>query len=234
MRPLLFVALGAALASCKPASAEPPPPVRFEHDVMVRFHMHENFDLLRAVERLLVRGKLDEAQHLAAGIAQAPDEPGMSTFAAQATRVRERAAAVASAPGVEEALRREARLAGACAGCHNDAAILPEFRSWPTAPADKPTVEARMARHLWATDRMWEGIVGGVDEPWRAGLDVLASTPLPFSALQGDRPLLARQLQQLADTARKRGKTDGIDDRVRAYGEMLVTCAACHTTKAGP
>src|SRR5512140_2376128 len=42
---------------------EPQPPIppskQFEHDMMVRYHMHGSLDLLRAIERLVIRGKLD-------------------------------------------------------------------------------------------------------------------------------------------------------------------------------
>jgi len=228
MRLLLIV----LFAACQAASAqEPPPEKRFEHDMIVRFHMHENFDLVRAIEKLLVRGNLDEAQRLAASIAKAPDEPGMKPWATQAIRVRERASAIATAPSIDEALRAEARLADACASCHADAGVVAEFRSPPAVPADRPTVEARMARHLWAADRMWEGIIGDADDSWRAGLDVLAATPLPWSTVDADRASLGKQLQKLADDARKTGRTADRTERARAYGEILVTCAACHGVK---
>ena len=213
------------IAASSIALADEPPAKRFEHDMIVRFHMHENFDLVRAVEKLLVRGKLDEAQNLASGIARAPDEPGLAPFAPQAIEVRARASVVAKASSIAEALRAEAKLAAACASCHADAGVSPEFRSAAQPPPDKPTVDARMARHLWATDRLWEGLVGDADDSWRAGLDVLAATPLPWKTLDKDRAPLGKQLQRLADDARKTAH----DDRARAYGEILVTCAACHS-----
>lgn len=222
----------ALFAACQAASAQDEPPSKkFEHDMMVRFHMHENFDLVRAIEKLLVRGKLEEGQRLAAAIARAPDEPGMQPWAPQAAKVRDRANAIANAPSIDEALRAEARLADACASCHADAGATPEFRSAPTLPPDKGTVEARMARHLWAADRLWEGIVGDAEDPWRAGLDVLAATPLPWSKVDADRAPLGKQLQSLADDARKMSRVTDRAERARAYGEILVTCAACHGVK---
>ena len=240
-RCLLAVALAAGLGACQPtASAKPtpsakpdvpelPPSQRFEHDVMVRFHMHASFDTVRSIERLLIRGKLDDARFFARSLSVEPDLPGMSPWAQQITLVRQRAAAVAEAPGIDEAGRREAKLAQACASCHADAGAQPEFRPPPPAPADQPTVAARMARHVWATDRLWEGMVGDVDEPWAAGLDVIAATPLPWPDLGADRAGLARQLQQLANQARHAAPKD-LDERARSYGEILVTCAACHAT----
>lgn len=220
--------------ACTPAAAdEPSPPsVRFEHDMMVRFHMHENLDLLRALEKLLVRGRVDEARAFARAIAEAPDEPGLGALARHAALVRDRAASLARARTADEACHREAELAAACAGCHRDAGASPEFRSPGTPPADRPTVEARMARHLWATDRLWEGLVGGADDSWRDGLDVLAATPLREPDVSKDQAAIGRKLQMLADQARARRRTETAQDRTRSYGEILVTCAGCHAAPA--
>ena len=216
-----------ATATGRAGSGSDAPASRFEHDMLVRFHMHENFGLVRAIERLLLRGKLDEARELAHGIAIAPDEPGMTAWAAQATRVRERAAALASAKTLDEALVADAKLASECASCHVASGVMPEFGSPPSLPPDRPTIEARMTRHLWASERLWEGLVGGADDSWRAGLDVLALTPLPASQLGPDRAVLARNLQRLAETARKQTT----NDHATAYAEILSTCVACHTAK---
>ena len=221
-------------AGCSVADAkDPEPPAdRFEHDMMVRFHMHENFDLLRAIEKLLLRGKRDEATALARAISEAPDEPGLGELDVHAIRVRDLAASLARASSIDEACAREARLAVACAGCHTATGVTPALSSVPALPADKPTIEARMARHVWATDRLWEAAVGGGDEPWAKGLEVLSAAPLPFRASMDDRSGLAKQLQRLASTALKRRTTDNLNERGRAYGEILSVCATCHMTSS--
>lgn len=233
-----FLLATAVLFGCQAADAvEPPakkatpPEQRFEQDMLVRFHMHENFDLLRTIEKRVIHGKLDEARALARGLADAPDEPGLGPWAHHQIAVRERAAALARAKTVAEASIAEARLAVACAGCHVDAGVSPEFRTASSAPADGNTIAARMARHVWATDRLWQGIVGGDDESWSAGLDVLAQTPLKQSTWSANRVELARRLQQLADQARTRTRTDAPADRARIYGELLTTCSACHAAQ---
>jgi hypothetical protein len=85
-----------------------------------------------------------------------------------------------------------------------------------------------MARHVWAIARVREGVVGAADEPWQAGLDVLAQAPLPWSEAQADRVGLAQSLHDAASHARKRAGTDTWADRATSYGELLATCAACH------
>ncbi|HEU0035590.1 MAG TPA: hypothetical protein VFQ53_33495 [Kofleriaceae bacterium] len=224
--------MGCAPAKADDVPAPKPPPIRFEHDMMVRFHMHENFDLLRAIEKLLIRGKLDDAKTLARAMANAPDEPGMAAFAAYATRVRERALAVANATTAEDAVRRETELAEACANCHHAASVLPELSEPPRIPPDQPTITARMARHVWATDRIWEGLVIDDDTAWRQGLEVLAATPLPSTTLPADRARDAKQLQRLADRARRAVPTSKLGDRAKDYAEILATCARCHQAAA--
>lgn len=233
MRSLVCVVLAAS--ACQQAHGEPKPSERFEHDMMVRFHMHESFGLLRTIEQLVIHGKLDAAKAYADAIATAPDEPGLEPFAKRAAAVRARAAELATAPSVDEACRREAKMAAACADCHVDAGVMPEFSPPPREPADAPTLRARMTRHLWASDRLWEGLVGNSDESWRTGLGVLAATPLPFGDKPTDeRAALAKQLQRLAANAKQQQATDQLRDRARWYGDILATCAGCHASSAKP
>jgi hypothetical protein len=160
------------------AGSNDAPAKRFEHDMLVRVHMHENFGLVRAIERLLLRGKLEEARNLARSIAIAPDEPGMAAWAKQTVRVRDRAASLADAKTLDDGFIAESKLAVECAACHLATGVTPEFASPAEPPPDQATVPARMARHLWAADRLWEGMVGPADDSWRAGLEILAQPPL--------------------------------------------------------
>lgn len=226
MRSYLWLAV--ALSACSTSYADDPPAKRFEHDTMARFHMHESYELFGAIEHLLVHGKVTETRDLARSIGVAPDESGLSAWATQAAVVRERASALATASSVDDACRKAAKLAEACASCHVDTNAVPELREPPAMPPDRPTVDARMARHVWAVERIREGVIGAVDEPWRAGLDVLAQAPLPWADVDSDRTALAKQLHVLADQARHRATLDVGADRARVYGEILVTCAACH------
>src|SRR5512138_2447067 len=94
---LLGVVVGCGPTLAEPAPEPPPqepPDVRFERDMMLRSHMHDNFDLVRGIERLLIRGKLEEARDFAMAIATSPEEPGHPGWAARPAAVRERAVAV--------------------------------------------------------------------------------------------------------------------------------------------
>ncbi len=223
---VLLAGCSTGLADPKPADPKPEPPAkRFEHDMMVRFHMHQNFDLLRAIERLLIKGKLEDARTFAAAIASSPEEPAHGSWAAYTVTIRDRAAAVARATDVGDALRKTASIGGVCGKCHDDQVVKLALDTVPKLPPDQPSLDARMARHRWAADRLWEGVIGNSDEAWKAGLDVLAATPFEQPA---DRAGIAKQLQRQADLARRPSK---LADRATTYGDILATCASCHTTK---
>jgi cytochrome c553 len=212
----------------KPAPSTEPGRARVDRPAKVRFHMQRHFDDLRMIERRLIAGKLDEARALAYLLARPAPDPGMAPWNAEGTHVTDAALALAAAPTLDEACKREPRVSAACAGCHLRAQAAPVFGAPPPLPPDLPTQQARMARHLWATDRLWEAMVGGTDPPWRDGLEVLAETPLPFTSAGTDR--IARRLQDLAQDQLSRTAT--LDERAAAYGEMLVTCTGCHARMA--
>lgn len=234
---LLLVSIAFA-AACQSATAQeetptPERPRRADPALMTRFHMVRQLDLSRAIERLVVRGKLAEARALAETMAEAPDPPGIGPWASEAAEVRDRARAIAAAKTLEEASRRSAELGAACASCHEKTGALVELEMTPPVPQADTTVADRMARHLWAADRLWEGMIAYADVPWRSGLDVLAESPLPFSALEGGRQKYALRLQQLADRGRQRVTTDTLVERAQLYGEILATCVACHANVPG-
>lgn len=193
----------------------------------VRFHMQRHFDDLRRVERLLIAGKLDEAKSLAFLLSRPVRDPSVEAWAAASARVADAALALSGAATLPEACRLEPRVAAACADCHRSTGALPAFDRVPPAPPDDPELCARMARHQWAADRLWEGLVGPSDRAWSAGLEVFAAAPLPAAT-----DAAGARLQALAKGALAALPRDTPADRAKAYGEMLVTCTACHASPA--
>ena len=230
---LLATAACSTVAGGTDPQPQPPEPARFDKPAMVRFHMQRHVDDLREVERLLLAGKLEEGKTRAFLLTNVAPDPGMDRWATEIEAMTTAATALVASPSLDEAVRREARVAEACASCHVRTQSLPVFREPAAVRADDGTREARMIRHQWAADRLWEGIVGGANPPWRAGLDVLAATPVPFSP-GTDAPALAAQLQERARSALAKyiDGSETLDERARLYGEMLATCAACHRSLA--
>ena len=84
-----------------------------------------------------------------------------------------------------------------------------------------------MVRHLWAADRMWEGLVGPSDDAWLAGSSALAgSLSLPSGNVRGPEELL-RQVGALAGEAET---ATGQEARAEIYGRLLGTCSQCHAS----
>ncbi len=182
--------------------------------------MRQRIDDVRTIERMLVAGQLEEARALAfmltRPIVGAPQSASSRDLAFAA-------GALANARTIDEALHAEVRVAIACARCHASSNTMPVFRTPTNAPPDQPTMEAQMARHQWAVDRLWESLIGASDEHWRAGLYVMATGHIPGT----ENPELAKRLQQLARAALDMPDTT-LDARGARYAELLVTCAGCH------
>lgn len=225
---LLLIALLLVASGCERTATGAP--ARFKHADVVRYHMRLHFDDLRSIERRLVKGKLDEAKPLAYLLAMPDKDPGMTPWSAYTRTITETALALSKSNSIDDALRLEVQIARACGQCHAEAQKASVFKP----PGEPPMLEGasstvRMTRHQWAVDRLWEGLVGNSDAHWRAGLGVLSDTPLPYVKAT-DAPILAKALQDRANQALRDAKATTLDDRVRVYGEMLVTCAACHST----
>jgi hypothetical protein len=226
------LALALAVSGCERSASgsdEPPRPIRLDNPTEVRFHMRRYVDDLREVERQLVAGNLAAARVRAHLLGMPTPDRGLEPWTSDSAQLSEAARDLAASPGVDEACRRAARVALACASCHARTTQLVLYGAPPALPVEDGTARTRMARHQWAVDRLWEGMVAGSLRPWRLGLDVLAVTPLPFS----DRPGAPRFAQRLHDLAREalidlESGSETLPGRAHAYGEMLVTCAACH------
>ena len=197
----------------------------------VKHHMRQRIEDLRTIERMLVAGKLEEAKTLAFMLTRpadlVPEDPNTRALTLAA-------GALVNARTIDEALYAAARTASACARCHVATQNVPVFKMPSQAPPDRPAMDAQMARHQWAADRLWEGIVGASDAHWRAGLYVLATSPLPHTTTKA--PDIALRMQQLARKALDE-PAPTLDARAETYGDLLVTCAACHSaplTRAQP
>jgi cytochrome c553 len=192
---------------------------RFERPALVRFHMQRHFNDFLILERSLLAGDLDEAKAIAFLLTKPVKDPGMAPLEAESKGVVDAARAFMTAPTLDEASRREPLISRACANCHLRAQELPIFGIPVAAP------QAQLARHRWAVERLSESMVGGVEEPWWRGLEVLAEAPLPSN------PELASRLQLLArKQLEKRSPSSKLDDRANAFGRILATCVACHST----
>jgi cytochrome c553 len=132
---------------------------------------------------------------------------------------------------LEAAASGVATMARLCGGCHEATDGGMRFEPGPrertTAPSD--TLDARMGRHMWAADRLWEGLTGPSNEAWEDGVSALAHTPAAPPVT--DPPLPQRFVaaliatRELADSA---AAATTLAQRSDVYGLFLATCARCH------
>ena len=122
-------------------------------------------------------------------------------------------------------------MARECGDCHAEQRHRPYFGPDIHAPAAPPpdSLGERMQQHMWAADRMWEGLTASVDAAWNAGASALARVPDHSPA--GEPPLPAdfvAQLIALRDLGTRALASSTSKERAEVYGLLLASCADCH------
>lgn len=116
----------------------------------------------------------------------------------------------------------------ACGACHK-ASKGP--RPTPTAPpSNDGSLEGRMQRHVWATERLWEGIYAPSDASWKAGADALSGEPFPKEVVDRGGVHARSVAERFKTIVATLGAKKAPDTRGQAYASLLETCSACHVT----
>jgi cytochrome c553 len=148
--------------------------------------------------------------------------PGWQKFV---ERMQQTAKRITDSTSSAQAAAATADLGVACGQCHSQQGG-PAVSSEPP-PVEGTSLEQRMKRHSWATDRLWEGLVVPSSEAWNAGSKALVDSPFPQAVLQ--RGVHARSaasdFKKLVVLAPAK-KT--IEERAALYAELLMTCGTCH------
>jgi len=227
--PLLFVpALCLLFGACGRPSAQ-------EGLTPTQAHMFAHFDRAGEVHNALVRGELKEAKNAADWIAT-HQEPGSfpgNTPALQFA-MQQYAGQVSRSDGLPEAAHAAAQMGKACGDCHRENEVSPRFLIG-TAPPGGTGPQAEMARHVWASERMWEGLLGPGDQAWRSGAEALRSgwlDPQEVVSNPEDRPRIRELVQQVYELGTDAQSTTHPEVRAEIYGEFLDTCNECHILTA--
>ena len=89
-----------------------------------------------------------------------------------------------------------------------------------------------MIRHLWAADRLWEGLVGPSEEAWRAGALAMAETQAELASefrASSAAGRIGAFLEEVSLLAKEAVDAEGLEDRADVYGRLLGTCDRCHS-----
>lgn len=193
--------------------------------------MHERFSRTVDIQTGIVLGDLERAKSAAAWIAT---QDGSRDFPAGTEayqdRLRSRAGLIAMDEELDSAALHTAEIAAVCGNCHLATGGGPRFVIG-SEPGQGSTAARQMIRHLWAADRMWEGLVGPSAETWMAGIGVLneGEEGLEGVVRSSDAPEEARRyLADLRNLAEEGAAATTQEARASIYGRLLATCYGCH------
>jgi len=96
------------------------------------------------------------------------------------------------------------------------------------APAPGTSIERRMARHVWATERLWEGLIVPSSDAWTAGARALGADPFPSDVLNDGGVYARSAASDFAKLAANAPAQKTAEQRAALYAELLVTCGTCH------
>jgi cytochrome c553 len=193
--------------------------------------MHARFSRTVDIQTGVVLGRMDRARDAAAWIAEGEGSGDLPAgVEAYEARLRENAGLIAQDREPAAAAMHTAQMAAVCGGCHLATGGGPQFVAGPE-PDEGSTIGKRMIRHVWASDRMWEGLVGPSDEMWSAGTRVLEEGAVILegaarASLSPDASL--GYLTELRNLGRTGAAATTQEARASVYGRLLGTCYGCH------
>jgi mono/diheme cytochrome c family protein len=146
-------------------------------------------------------------------------------------KMQQAARVTSAAQTMEIAAVGVATMARTCAECHVATGRGPAFAGGDNEgdAQDADTLGERMRRHMWAADRLWEGLTGPADDSWTAGAAVLARAPLPPPS--ADPPLPADYVAAITEVRELGAEAldaSMLEARADVYGRFLASCAGCH------
>ena len=224
---LLLVASG-----CKNGSvpkADPPT----GSDPALASHMTEHFLHIVRVRDAVSTGNYEATRKPARWLAEKGASSSVPVeWAPMVADLRTSSAALDRAEDLSAVAAALGPVVQSCGDCHEQLAVTiePPANVKKAAPVGD-TFEERMARHAWALDQMWFGLVAPAPDAWMLGANAVAADtlhPPKGPAMPDDAAELeaiADSLKELAVVAQtaKNGKA-----RANVYSDMLLKCVACH------
>jgi cytochrome c553 len=194
--------------------------------------MHQNLSRTVDIQTGVVQGDLSRVRSAAAWIVEREDRiPFPPEGRSYKEEILRYAGSISQAQDLRTAASQIGQLAAACGGCHEATGGGPNFVVGNSSPGGD-SQEAMMIRHLWAVDRMWEGLVGPSEEAWIAGAEAMSETEpalaqaLRESAVTRGSEDLLREINVLATEALNAHE---LGMRAEVYGRLLNTCNRCHS-----
>jgi mono/diheme cytochrome c family protein len=200
-------------------------------------HMSAHYTILTSARDAIIRGDLEAARESLTWLADHGSHEGLSdALAAQVAKMNEAAKVAVEAKSINGAAAGVAAIANTCGECHSAVSGGPSFDA-PPPPPERTGVNWHMARHQWAADRMWEGMIMPSDTAWKLGVEALREDPLKSEELHSGE--MSENEERVAEWLHQMGEF-GLsmnDSQARAefYGGVLGNCSSCHVSEGkGP
>ena len=230
----LVANLTLGLLAIVPGSALPQEPGA-DNTSNVGNHMHEHLGRITTIKTSIIMGDLDSVREPAKWIAEHESVSGLpENYQPYVESMRQNAREVVAASDLQSAATAVSNMAITCANCHqaNDVTIAVSITA---EPAEWGGTDVHMQRHQWGVDRMWDGLIGPSDKSWKQGANMLVDIPLytydvmDESASMEDTIAIDTIAQRLHSLGGQGAYTNSPEDRSSMFGEVLETCAECHT-----
>jgi cytochrome c553 len=188
--------------------------------------MFAHFMQVGVLQSAVVNGDVDGTRRPARWLASHQESQFPAAAQPALEQMRAEARVILAQNELTEIASSLARMGVACGTCHQTTGGGPHLNTSEAPPLTNAPDE-HMLRHVWALDRMWEGLIGPSDAAWRAGAAALGNAPLHFGAgtVSPQVEELAAKVHELAESARA---AVAEKDRATLYGGLLQTCALCH------
>jgi cytochrome c553 len=228
--PVFLMALGACSDRTTPEDNVESASKEYPREVL-QAHMKDHFFKATEMQVAVINGDLaavrEPALWMAGHVKSAalPDE-----WSQHASAMYSAARRAADASDLASAAQVTAAMGAECGNCHQALGAEVGF-AVVKAPPRGEGAGPHMARHAWASGRMWEGLIAPSGVVWDGGAEVLSEAPLVPAELSAGLEVLAEVSEMEAAIHSMGAEAIGIAtqaDRARVYGKFLGTCAACH------
>lgn len=228
LRPTLLLLI--VLAACvrptsTPVAAAPAEPAQAVPVGEAKAFMTEHRKLASEARDSVIEGDVERFREVGTWIAAYSSDDLPEAWQPRISELRFHGRAMSNTTDRGTAAVAVAEMARACGVCHSENGPGPVFTFEPP-PLDETSVDGRMARHQWAAERMWEGLVTPSTMLFETGARALTGAPMwSTEPLPEEVAGLEAQVRTIGEAALA-ATVDS--ERVEAYGSLISLCADCH------
>ena len=210
-----------------------------EGDSMTPFveHMHSHLDQINTMKSAIIAGDLAATRQPARWLATHDAPVGMpDAWMPYASEMRRYAVRAAEAEDLVTAAGALSEIARSCGDCHRASGFAVAFGFDEKPPEDEQGLTTQMQRHLWAADRMWEGLIGPSSRAWERGTEMLADVylvPDEFGADTENQTEIGELIQRARFVGAQGRQASSVELRSGLFGEFMSLCATCHQLTGG-